>query len=67
MSNALIPFFYLAIFLILCLQKYLEIGWQIKFENNSLLNHGFLYVSREQALILAETDSASSSVATFLF
>ena len=67
MSNALIPFFYLAIFLILCLQKYLEIGCQIKFEENNLLKHGFLYVSREQALILAEADSASSSVATFLF
>lgn len=46
---------------------YLEIGCQIKFEDNNLLKHGFLYVSKEQALILAEADSASSSVATFLF
>ena len=49
---------------------YLEIGCQIKFEENNLLKHGFLYeakeayvfdkpiyVSKEQALILAETDS----------
>lgn len=48
---------------------YLEIGCQIKFEENNLLKHGFLYevkeayvfdkpiyVSKEQALILAETD-----------
>ncbi len=72
--------FYLAIFLILGLQKYLEIGCQIKFEENNLLKHGFLYevkqayvfdklmyVSKEQALILAEADSASSSVTPFLF
>ena len=49
---------------------YLEIGCQIKFEDNNLLKHGFLYevkeayvfdnpiyVSKEQALILAEADS----------
>lgn len=70
MSNALIPFLFgdfpnprptKAVV------GYFEIGCQIKFEENNLLKHGFLYVSKEQALILAETDSASSSVATFLF
>lgn len=49
---------------------YLEIGCLIKFEENNLMKHGFLYeikeafefdkpiyVSKEQALILAKTDS----------
>ena len=48
----------------------MEIGYPIKFEENNLLKHGFLYevkdayvfykpiyVSKEQALILAEADS----------
>lgn len=83
MSNALIPFLFGDFPNPLptkAVVGYLEIGCQIKFEENNLLKHGFLYevkdayvfdnpiyVSKEQALILAETDSASSSVATFLF
>lgn len=58
---------------------YLEIGCQIKFEENNLLKHGFLYevkeayvfdkpiyVSKEQALILAETNSIEGIPSHFI-
>ena len=83
MSNALIPFLFgdfpnpLPTKAVI---GYVVVGCLIKFEDNNLMKRGFLYevkqayvfdkpiyVSKEQALILAETDSASSSVATFLF
>lgn len=57
----------------------MEIGYPIKFEENNLLKHGFLYevkdayvfykpiyVSKGQALILAETDSFKGIPSSFI-